>query len=359
MFGHHFMLPVVTPIALEVAQDLVETVQLTGDSPSGLKQLVEEMRTSIGVTLGIRPPGIRIRGNEVDMPPASYLIMLDEIPRVMGTVDPRKVLCLADISALSDASLEGVQNLQAAEKASPPPDKSGRAATWCPVEWSEALGKAGFETWDAAKYIQEHLGSVLIANLEMFVTMDAIEQDLLKIDASGALFERLRGARGGVARFVEVARSLLMEELAIAPTNTLISHYLACVEEPTVEVAERMRQTPAIHAQLTRDVADWCLYVLADSYEARLREGVHQGKDGAVLSLEPEATQELLAAVRTAVGSLTQDKRQVLVVQDWYLRPFVRSLLVLEFPDLRVVARREIESLAGVPPPTAAISWEP
>jgi hypothetical protein len=47
----------------------------------------------------------------------------------------------------------------------------------------------------------------------------------------------------------------------------------------------------------------------------------------------------------------------VLVVEDASLRPFVRGLLVLEFPlRVKIVARREIQGVVGLPAPKATIS---
>ena len=50
------------------------------------------MRDGLFYELGVRFPGIRVRGNETDMPASSYLIMVNEIPLVMGTVNIDKVL---------------------------------------------------------------------------------------------------------------------------------------------------------------------------------------------------------------------------------------------------------------------------
>ena len=62
------MLPVVTPIALEVAADLIPLVEDTGEGSKFLGEMVPMMRDGLFYELGVRFPGIRVRGNETDMP---------------------------------------------------------------------------------------------------------------------------------------------------------------------------------------------------------------------------------------------------------------------------------------------------
>jgi hypothetical protein len=357
MFGHQTMLPVVTPIALEVAANLSAIVALTDNPPSPFKQFLDSMRGAIEESCGIRIPGLRVRINDTDMPLGSYLFMLDEVPLVMGTCDLKMLFCLADQQTLASGSFEAewADHLEAATM----PDGSGRAACWIPVEHGPAVRLAGFETWDAAAYVGAHLRAVVLANLAMFATLDEIERLLSAADQSGQLFGRIEGTRGRLPRFVETVRSLLMEGLSIAPIGPLAQGYLANAEYPTADVAEELRRAPAVQAQLIRDVSDWHLFLLAESYEATIRANIHREGDAAVLALEPEITQEMLTAVRNELGSLADGKQHVLVVEDWRLRSFVRSLLLLEFPQVRVVARREIEGAAGLPAPTSTITVEP
>jgi type III secretion protein V len=64
------MMPVVTPIALEVAADLVPLVDDTTGS-NFLNELIPMMRDGLFYELGVRFPGLRVRGNDGDLPPAA------------------------------------------------------------------------------------------------------------------------------------------------------------------------------------------------------------------------------------------------------------------------------------------------
>ncbi len=219
MFGHHNMLPVVTPIAIEAASNLLDTIALVEDPPSRFRQLLVAMRASIEQTYGLRVPGLRVRANEV-IPDGTYIIILEEIPLLSGKVDPRKLLCLANVAQLPDPGPEGEG--RDAPKAEPAtvPDGSDRAASWIPLDWADKVHAAGLETWDAAAYIEAHLRSVIVNHLDLLAHLDEIEGRLAGLDEANAVLSRLRAARGGLPRFVEVLRSLLFEKIPVTPIST-------------------------------------------------------------------------------------------------------------------------------------------
>src|SRR5690606_932537 len=77
------MLPVVTPLAMEVGAGLVPLVE--GEKGSAVDRAAE-IRDRIVRSTGVRVPGVRFRGNDSDLPPDTYLLMLDEVPLVMGSI---------------------------------------------------------------------------------------------------------------------------------------------------------------------------------------------------------------------------------------------------------------------------------
>ena len=165
------MLPVVTPIALEVSADLIPLVEDAGEGSKFLGEMVPMMRDGLFYELGVRFPGIRVRGNETDMPAGSYLIMINEIPLVMGTVSLDKVLVNDTAERLRLLNIEG-------ETATNP--ANGNECAWIDAEYKEVAEQAGLTTWDAAGYIVLHLSSVLRKNAAEFVgiqeVMNMLEQ---------------------------------------------------------------------------------------------------------------------------------------------------------------------------------------
>ena len=88
-------LPVVTPIAMEVGIDLIPLVEgsTEGELASAFRAMVTKMRGRLADRYGVQVPGIRVRGNTGDLPPASYIILLMEVPLVLGQVSLEKRFC--------------------------------------------------------------------------------------------------------------------------------------------------------------------------------------------------------------------------------------------------------------------------
>ena len=358
MFQHHNMLPVVTPIAIEAASNLLDTIALVEDPPSRFRQLLLDMRASIEQTYGLRVPGIRVRANE-DIPDGTYIIILEEIPLVSGKVDPRKLLCLAPVAQLPHPGREGEGRDAPEAEPATVPDGSDRAASWIPLDWADKVHAAGLETWDAAAYIEAHLRSVIVNHLDLLAHLDEIEGKLAGLDGADAVLSRCERRGADCPASSRSCAVCCPRGCPVTPICRLAQRYLALADGPTVEASEEMRLAPAGRAHLTRDLADWRIFTLDEAFEAVLQKRIIREGDGAVLALQPELTQKLL----TAVKNLVQPARKaangmpcVLVVEDWRARPFVRSLLVLELPWLRVVARREIEGLADVPVPLGRVA---
>ena len=84
------MLPVVTPIALEVAADLIPLVEDASGGNKFLGEMIPMMRDGLFYELGVKFPGIRVRGNETDLAQGTYIILINEVPMVSGSVGLEK-----------------------------------------------------------------------------------------------------------------------------------------------------------------------------------------------------------------------------------------------------------------------------
>ena len=81
------------------------------------------------------------------------------------------------------------------------------------------------------------------------------------------------------------------------------------------------------------------MFSLSPQFESSLKSAVHTSKTCSVLAMAPENCQEALAAIREVV---THD-RNLIVVHDPDLRPLVRLLIEIEFPDIPVLSERELQ----------------
>lgn len=347
LYGHHKMLPVVTPLALEAAGNLEAVVAVERDPATRFQTLLGEMRDHFWSVYGVRVPGLRVRINESDLPDGNYLVMIHEVPLVTGHLNVEKRFCLASLEQLKTVGIDGEPAVN--------PLEEGEGA-WIGEESFEKAARHGFVVWQPAEYVAAHLKKLIRGNLCDFLTTNDLA-DALMDGGSTKSFDRLCIATGGLGRFRGVILALLGEELPAKPLNALAERYLELVDAPAFEISEELRCVDALKSHLLEDVSQWQVFLLAPDIADLIGQHIVRNADAAALALEPEAIQGALSAVRSAVSHST--KKTVIVVEDWRMRPFVRKLVEIEFPALRVVARREIGAAAPrLPEPAVTIALE-
>ena len=340
------MLPVVTPIALEVASDLIPLVEDQGDGSKFLAEMIPMMRDGLFYELGVRFPGIRIRGNESDMPAGSYLIMLNEIPLVMGTVSQDKVLVNDTVERLRLLNIQG-------ESATNP--ANGNECAWIDVDFQEIAEQAGLTTWDAAGYMVLHLSSVLRKNGSEFVgiqeTMNMLEQ---LEQAFPALVKETVPKVVSPFQLTDILRRLIEEEISIRDLRSILQALAEWgqVEHDTVMLTEYVRSALKryISHKYTRGQNTLIVYLLDPQIEETVRSSIQHTSSGSYLALEPEITQEILSAVRTEVGSLPPTAQNPVILTTMEIRRYFRKLVELEFPHLAVLSYQELSPDMNIQP---------
>ncbi len=347
------MLPVVTPIALEVAADLIPLVEDAGDGSKFLGEMIPMMRDGLFYELGVRFPGIRVRGNETDMPPGSYLIMINEIPLVMGTVSQEKVLVNDTVERLRLLNIDG-------EPATNP--ANGNECAWIEAQFQDVAEQAGLTTWDAAGYMVLHLSSVLRKNGAEFVgiqeTMNMLEQ---LEQAFPALVKETVPKVVSPFQLTDILRRLIEEEISIRDLRSILQALAEWgqVEHDTVMLTEYVRAALKryISHKYTRGQNTLIVYLLDPQIEETVRSSIQHTSSGSYLALEPEITQEILSAVRTEVGSLPPTAQNPVILTTMEIRRYFRKLVELEFPHLAVLSYQELSPDMNIQP-IARISLE-
>jgi type III secretory pathway component EscV len=352
LYGHHRMVTAVTPIAIEVASNVEDVVMLRADVETEFQRLVNGLRDDMTRRYGVRLPPVRVRSNAEDMPAGAYLFMINEVPLVMGTLERDKVFC--------DATAEQLTALAIPSTGQANPD-DGSACAWVPNSSQAALEAAGVVVWTLSQYVVLHLKAVLRSNLREFMGVHDIVEALRSEGPAGlATAQRLGDHPAGFIRFRGVVTSLLDEQLQCGPMGVLANRYLELSARPSYEIVEQLRCGDAALSSITQDAARWKVYTLAPGFVESIGTQIVREGDAAVLALEPELAQEALSAVRSAIGPDQHDGEiPVILVEDWQIRPFVRKLIELEFPHVRVVARRETLAVdARVLEPVSAIALD-
>jgi hypothetical protein len=337
LYKDHKMLPVVTPIAIEVAADLSETVALDSKSKSPFQKLLDDAREHLLNEYGTRLPGVRVRVSDARWSPGKYQMMVHEIPVVdeTGYAAAGKRLCQADDDELSKIGVYGGRSADH--------PYTGLRCKWIHEDEWEAVKAAGYPTWEPAEVIGLHLKRILRGNLaEFFGTQEIYDAFAL---AEKDHFKRLSAAEGGVARFRAAVAALLRERLTVRPLPALADRYLEIVDAPLFDIAEELRLVSDVNRHLLQNVnyGGSDAWRFGNRYSDLIRHSVRQTGDSALAVLGPEVITEIREALPERTdGRPAWSVTSVIVVQDWKIRPFVRAIVERRLPNAIVIAHREL-----------------
>ncbi|QIG47204.1 tetratricopeptide repeat protein [Nordella sp. HKS 07] len=276
----------VTPINVEVADDLVPAISPAGsDLSRDILALVESMRARIRERFGVTIPGVRFRGSEAgNLPPGSYTILVMEIPIASGTAKP-----------------------------------------------------SGMDS------VIRHLETVITGNLVEFLG----HQEVAKLTDAANPEARtgMRRRPGMYSAFVSVCRALIVEGVPIVPFAQLLTEFEEAYSETgdLQDIVEAIRSLSGIRSRLPGNDASHAIHPLGRHFEAEIADSIYRNPSSAVLALEPQRCRDALSAIRTVVQPNAQT---VILVEAATLRPFVRRLVEFEFPDICVLSRHELDDTA-------------
>jgi tetratricopeptide (TPR) repeat protein len=340
--------PLVTPIAIEVGVDLVPLFESNNGGLTPVASgLITSLREHIEQSYGVRIPSVRVRGNERDLSRGTYLIILNEVPIVLGSVIAAKYLAVARRDRLHDLGIAG-------ESASTP--WSREDAAWIAEPDRKAAEAAGLETWTPLECALRHLEAVLEGGLANLLGHQEVYDRLAESESEAA--GTLRSSPGMLTPLTRVVRALLAERVPITAFDTICAHFLELMEagEPAGRIVENLRSLSGVREYLPGNRLGVRLLALDADVEGQLADLLHHDGQQAVLAIPPLHCQQLLSAIRTEV----EGRETTLVVQSPELRPFVRALVELEFPELTVLARHELlPRLASQPEGTFSFATRP
>jgi len=347
------MLPVVTPIALEVAADLIPLVEDAGGGNKFLGEMVPMMRDGLFYELGVKFPGIRVRGNETDLPDGTYIIMINEVPIISGNLSLANVLVNDTVDRLTLLNITGEEAINPA---------NGSECAWIPEEYAGIAEQAGLTTWDAAGYMVLHLSSMLRKNASEFLGIQEVQNMLEQLEqAFPALVKEVVPKAVSPFQLTDIMRRLVEEEISIRDLRSVLQALAEWgqVESDTVMLTEYVRNALKryISHKYTRGGNTLVVYLLDPQIEETVRGSIQHTQSGSYLALEPEITQEILTSVRNEVGNLPPTAQNPVILTTMEIRRYFRKLVELEFPHLAVLSYQELSPDMNIQP-IARISLE-
>ena len=284
------LVPVVTPVVLELSDVLVPFVDPQQDGGKFIDELIPAMRNRIKAETGASVPGVRARANSA-LPEGVYEVQLDEVPVDRGLAVPK-------------AACE--------------------------------------QTWSTPEFLIAHIEAVLRHNLTRFV---GVQETASMLDE----WEKLPGGKEQVQaalptplarrRFTWLIQGLLAERVSIIDWQAILAaaKELDVATAPMLALvrAARLRLRPSLPGNTSGAVR----VALPASFEDQLL-GAADGR--AFLAADPVQKLDFLAWLRGEMEH--HDPQTVLSTRSPALRPLLRRLVAPEFPDLMVLAEEELLS---------------
>ena len=324
-------LPAVTPLAIEF-----ETNLLGGDDSASTRTLTKtlfpKMQDRIREDTGVRIPGVRMRSNDMDMPPNEYLIMVNEIPLVMGTAYPGQVFVQGAPSQRSTASWYsyGTQRFTHA-----------REGEWREEKISDRW-QDRTDVWDHLEYITRHVEHIARLYLVQFFGVQEVYNTLgewLETGLPGDVAQHIRDIRDDqrlLRRTSRQLRGLLDDRVPLTQPERVATGLKALhlIEDP-VECRRVLRDS--VREQLWGNDGEYKHFKLSDSITAILDA---KSSPGERLKISRDDLQEFFTALRTDLGST--GPQPAIVTRGERLRYLVRYLIREEWPEVPVLADYEL-----------------
>jgi flagellar biosynthesis protein FlhA len=306
----------VEPLGLELAVDLVDLVEVA--TGGDLLDRVRALRRKLAGEMGFVIPAVRTR-DSMDLPPATYAILVHGVEVARGTLPAGRVLVIAD----DLSSLPGSDDREPV---------FGLPAKWVPVERRREAEAIGATIVDRSAVVTTHLAEIVRRNAGALLGRQDVKA-LLEIvrETAPAVVEDLAAIQVSNAEIQRVFQTLLDEGVAIRDLVRILE-----------AVGERARQTrdpealvsaargalgPAISSALAAD-GRLPVVTIGPMLEAAMHDAVRPGDGGTFLALPPDLARELTEQISAEVDRIRDEGTEPALVCGAPVRAALRRLVV-------------------------------
>ncbi|MEZ4250804.1 MAG: flagellar biosynthesis protein FlhA, partial [Polyangiales bacterium] len=335
------MVPLVVPVAVEVGDGLAEVIaDGTGAGPF-LEHEVPLLRDRLFLDLGLQLPGVRARSVGV-LEPTSYVLALQEVPVARGELRPDRLICTEAPAVIASYGVS-------AEEWTDP--VTGRPGALVEESAREVLEADGLEVLTPAAQLARHLGAVVRRRATPFVGLQETQSMLDQLErAYPALVRNVVPKPVSLALLADVLRRLVEEGISIRPLREILEALAihAPNERDPVTLTELVRA--ALKNAITHQHAPdgvLAVYLLDPMIEDAVRDAIQRTAAGSYLALPPQMARDIVGSIAT---ECRHDVGGAVVLTQADIRRFVRRLVEVELPDLKVLSYQELSPEAQVQP---------
>ena len=309
-----------------------------------LNREAAKVRRALYLDLGVPFPGIHVRFNE-NMPENAYAILLHEIPVAKGVLRPRCVLYADSETQLEITGVPGERD---------EPFLPNMPTIWVEDEHVERMQEASVSFMPLHKVLSYHLAYVMKRYAEEFVGIQETHE----------LFERLQETYPELIKEAqrvlpihqtsEVLQRLVGEDVSIRNIRLILESLVEWgqQEKDVVMLTEYVRTDLKryISYKYSNDQNVLSAYLLDQSVEETIRNGIRQTSSGNYLALDPPVTERLIEETRAVVGDIARIENKPVIVTAMDIRRYLRKMIEIELYDLAVLSFQELTQEVTVQP---------
>ena len=339
-------LPLPAPLALEVSTELTALLDDRADGGRFLNELIPQIRDRLFFELGVRFPGVRVRGSVPGLAPDAFAIKLNEVPVIFSNV------MLGQFFVNDTSTNIRMLQVPAQDGMNPMTHQPG---SWVPIENRDKIEQAGLSTIEIPGYVALSLGDAMRKYAHEFLGIQEVQAILDQMEQIyPALVKETVPKLVSVHLLTEILKRLVQEDISIADMRTILQAIAlwAPVETNPTTLTEYVRTEMKryISFKYTRGQNNLIVYLLDPEIEEVISNSIRQSENGNYLALEPDTAQEILKTFEVEVGNIPQSAQRPVVITTMEVRRYLKKLVELHHPDLAVLSYQELAPEIRVQP---------
>jgi type III secretion protein V len=326
-------LSLTVPLLLQVSEGLTTVVDRETEEGKKFVEQLLSLRNSLYYELGVIFPAIHVQEGMVGEP-GTYTIWANEVPIANGQVRLDAVLVNEEPGKITVFGFK-------AENATHP--ATGKPASWIPRDQAELAKSAGLQVWDTREILLLHVSSYLRRTAREFIGIQEVQSMVASVKQYyPTLVDETVPKPVSLQTLTEILRRLVEEEVSVRDLKTILQSLCEWgrIEHDVLPLTEHVRVglKRKICYQISRGRPVLFVYRLDPELEEIFRNSIRQSASGAYLSMDPELSQQVMAAARAQLGDPPPGAQRPLIVTDGEIRRFVKRLLDYAIPDITVLS---------------------
>jgi type III secretion protein V len=308
-------------------------------------ELVGILRRQLYDELGVRFPGVRIRGEQT-IGEGGWMVRIFDVPLFRGQIPigygftpepPNKFgLIGVDAKPTTDA-------------------RTGREAAFVPLDAKEKLESMKLELLDPPHYLVVEVGVALKRHAADFLGIQEVQSIIDEVTrAIPALVKEVIPKLVPVTSLAEILQRMVQEEISIRDMRGILQSLARWgqVEKDPATLAEYVRSDlkQQISFKFSGGTKDLSVFLLDPAIEGSIRSAIQRTAQGSYLALDPDTARKILAAARKSLGNLPPGASRPIVLTAVDVRRYLKKLLELDMPQVVVLSYQEISPLLTVQP---------